>query len=129
MVNYDWTDLNGETAGWDRDKDGCHPERQLHVIPSVSEGSPVRHSWLATSAFEKIPRRYAPRDDRRAVSGRFTVQIRPIVVPTNYPSARRATTGSMRVLERAGMIVASAATHSSRPATSVRVNASVGLTS
>jgi len=48
MVNYDWTDLNGETAGWDRDKDGCHPERQLHVIPSVSEGSPVRHSWLAT---------------------------------------------------------------------------------
>src|SRR5215207_2823439 len=43
--------------------DACHPEQQLLVIPSGSEGSFVPFSWLVgheTAGW--IPRRFAPRD-------------------------------------------------------------------
>lgn len=51
------------------------------------------------------------------------------VAATGYPSTRSAIAGSMRVLDRAGMNVASDATASSDPATATSVTASVGVTS
>ena len=50
------------------------------------------------------------------------------VLDVRYPSARRAITASMRVLDRAGIRLASAATPMRNPVTAVSVAGSVGVT-